>query len=191
MATSVWRNYPDSPVFPEIHEFWVLLKGTLLRWKPRNSLTPEYLIFMEHSHAVGVFVCVCEHVGGCKLFPVSLSVSYSVQNNASQQCFLEVTYFGFGSKLLFQRSPVIYCPRRKYSAFIEYTMFMYGYLDICVNVHFWLVRNGFNSSDSFRHRLWWIRLYLFIGINLVACLPSKNFGGIGVTSHVFLSLILV
>jgi hypothetical protein len=61
LATNVWRNYPDSPVFPGIHEVWVLLKGTLLRWKPRNSLMPEYLIFMGHSQTVGVFVCVWAH----------------------------------------------------------------------------------------------------------------------------------
>jgi hypothetical protein len=57
VVTNVWRSYPDSPVFPGIHEVWVLLNGTLLRWKPRNSLTPESLIFMGHSPAVGVFVC--------------------------------------------------------------------------------------------------------------------------------------
>jgi hypothetical protein len=57
VVMNVWRSYPDSPVFPGAHEVWVLLKGTLLRWKPRNSLTPGYLIFMGHSSAVGVFVC--------------------------------------------------------------------------------------------------------------------------------------
>jgi hypothetical protein len=86
-------------VFPGIHELWVLLIGNLLRLKPRNSLTPEYLIFMGHSHSLGVFVC--GHMGGCKLFPVSVSVRYSVPDNASQQCFLEVSNFGFCSMLLF------------------------------------------------------------------------------------------
>jgi hypothetical protein len=46
MASNVWRNYPNSPVFPGIHEVLELLKDTLLRRKPRNLLTPEYLIFM-------------------------------------------------------------------------------------------------------------------------------------------------
>jgi hypothetical protein len=35
------------------------------------------------------------------------------------------------------------------------------------------------------------RLYLFIGIKVVVCLPSKNIGGNDVTSCVFVSLILV
>jgi hypothetical protein len=56
-----------------IHEVLVLLEDTLLRWKPRNSLTPEYLIFMGHSHSLGVFVSVCGHVDGCKIFPISMS----------------------------------------------------------------------------------------------------------------------
>jgi hypothetical protein len=61
-AKNVWRYYPDSPVFPGIREVWSLLKGTILRWKPRNSLTPEYLILIGHSHTEGVFVCVGEWV---------------------------------------------------------------------------------------------------------------------------------
>jgi hypothetical protein len=58
MATNVCKIYPDSPVFPGIHEVLVLLKGTLLRWKPRNSLTSEYIILMDLIHSIGVFVCV-------------------------------------------------------------------------------------------------------------------------------------
>jgi hypothetical protein len=80
-------------------------------------------------------------MGGYKIFPVSVSVRYSIPYNGSQQCFLEVTHFGFGSILLFQRSAVTNCLVRKYSAFIEYAHCMSGYLDTCVNVHHWLARN--------------------------------------------------
>jgi hypothetical protein len=67
---------------------------------------------------------------------------------------------------------------------------MSRYPDTCVHVHHWLARNDFNSSDHFRHRLWWIRVSFLIGIKVVVCLLSKNFGGNDVTSHVFLSLML-
>jgi hypothetical protein len=36
----------------------VLQKGSLLWWKPRIWLTPEYLIIIELSHSVVVFMCV-------------------------------------------------------------------------------------------------------------------------------------
>jgi hypothetical protein len=58
MARNVCRTYPDSPVFPDIHDVLVLLKDTLLTWKLRNSFAPEYLILMNLSHSVGVFVSV-------------------------------------------------------------------------------------------------------------------------------------
>jgi len=48
---------------------------------------------MELSHTVGVFVCVAADVVS-QIFPVSVSVKCSVPNNASHQCFLEVTNFG-------------------------------------------------------------------------------------------------
>jgi hypothetical protein len=56
--------------------------------------------------------------------------------------------------LLFWRSTLTYCPRRKYSVFIEYAQCISRYPDTCVRVHHWLARNDFNSSDHFRHRLW-------------------------------------
>jgi hypothetical protein len=70
--------------------------------------------------------------------------------------------------------------------FIEYVQCMSGYHNACISVHYWLARNDYHSSDHFRHRLWWIRLYLFIGIKVVVCFPSKNIGGNNVTSCVFL-----
>jgi hypothetical protein len=87
-----------------------------------------------------------------KIVPGSLSVRYSIPINAIQDCFLEVSNFGFFSMLLFHRSTVINCPRRKYSAFIEYGQCMSGYHDACMYVHQWPARIDFNSSD-FRHRL--------------------------------------
>jgi hypothetical protein len=129
---------------------------------------------------------VCRHVCGCKIFPVSVSVRPSVPNNGSQQCFLEVTQFGFVSALVFWRSAVTNCLVKKYSAFIEYSQCMSGYLDTCVNVHHCLAWNDFNSSDGFRHRLWWIRVYVFICINVITYLLSKNIGGNNATSSVLL-----
>jgi hypothetical protein len=73
-----------------------LLKRTLLRWKPIYSLTTEYWIFMELNHTVCdlcVCICVCGPWGGFKIFSFSVSVKCSVPNNATQQCFLEVTNF--------------------------------------------------------------------------------------------------
>jgi hypothetical protein len=133
---------------------------------------------------------VCRRVGGCKLFPVSVFVTCSVPINASQQYFLEVTNFGFGSPLLFRRSSVTFCLRRKYSAFTEYVQCMSRYYDTCVHVHHWLARNDFNSSDHFRHRLLWIRVSFLIGIQGVVCLISKNIGENDVTLRVLLSLML-
>jgi hypothetical protein len=79
---------------------------------------------------------------------------------------------------------------RKYSAFIEHAQRMSGYLDTYVSVHHWLARNDFNSSDGFRHRLWWISVYFFIGIKELIYFLFKNIGGKDVTSWVFLSLML-
>jgi hypothetical protein len=129
-------------------------------------------------------------VGGGKIFPVSVPVRYSVSNNESQHCFLEVTDFGFGSTLLFQRSTLISFLGKIYSAFIEYVQCMSGYHDTCVHVHHWLPQNDFNSSDRFRHRHWWIRVSFLIAIKVVVYLLSKNIGGNDVTSRVFLSLML-
>jgi hypothetical protein len=58
------------------------------------------------------------------------------------------------------------------------------------HLHHFVIRNDFNSSDLFRHRLWWIRLCFFIGIKVVVRFPSKNIYGNDVTSLVFLILIL-
>jgi hypothetical protein len=82
------------------------------------------------------------------------------------------------------------CLERKYSAFIEYAQFMSRYLDTCVNVHHWLARNDFNSSDGFRHRVWWIRVYFLIGIKVVVCLLSKEIGESDVSTRVLLSLMV-
>jgi hypothetical protein len=67
---------------------------------------------------------------------------------------------------------------------------MSRYPGTCVHVHNWLARNDFNSSDCFRHRLWWIRVSFLIGIKVVVYLLSENIGGNDITSRVFLSLML-
>jgi hypothetical protein len=94
------------------------------------------------------------------------------------------------STLLFQRSIITYCPRRKYSAFIEYAQCMSRCHDTCIHVHQWLARNDFNFSDHFRHRLRWFRDSFLIGIKVVVCLLSKNIGGNDEASRVFLNLML-
>jgi hypothetical protein len=73
---------------------------------------------------------------------------------------------------------------------MEYVQCMSRHHDTGGNVHHLLTKKDFNSSDCFRHRLWWITLYLFICINVAVCLPSKNISEIDVTSHIFLILVL-
>jgi hypothetical protein len=123
--------------------------------------------------------CVCVYVG-----------MWVVVNYFLYQCLLSIllqimqfTTFSWKSLI----STIIYCWRRNYSAFIEYAQCMSGYH---VHVHLWLARNYLNSSDRFRHRLWWIRIFFLIGIKEVVCLLSKNFGGNDVTLRIFLSLML-
>jgi hypothetical protein len=70
-----------------------------------------------------------------KVFPGSVSIRCSVPNNASQECYLEGSNFGFFSKLLFPRSTVINCLRRKDSVFLKYGQCMSGYHDACMYVH--------------------------------------------------------
>jgi hypothetical protein len=67
------------------------LKRTLLRWKPILSLTPEYWVFMELSHTMGMFVWVA--AGVVSKYFRSLCLKCYVPNNASQQWFLEVNSF--------------------------------------------------------------------------------------------------
>jgi hypothetical protein len=70
-----------------------LLKRTSLRWKPMHSLTPEYWIFMELSHTVGVFVCVaCGVISQYILFKCLLNVLFQIMqvSNASWQSLILV-----------------------------------------------------------------------------------------------------
>jgi hypothetical protein len=67
-------------------------KRTFLRWKAILSLTPEYWMFMELSHTLGVFVCVA--TGVVSKYFLFLCLLNAVSNNASQQCFPKVTNFG-------------------------------------------------------------------------------------------------
>jgi hypothetical protein len=158
--------------------------------KPQK-FTYSKIVNIHGTQALCEWVCLWGCVGSCKIFSGSVSVRYSVPSHTTQECILELSNFWFCSTSLFRRLSVINCLRRKYSALIKYVPCMSWCHDTCVNVHHWLGRNDFNSSDHFRHRIWWNRLYLYIGIKVVVCLPSKNFGENDVTSRVFLSLVLV
>jgi hypothetical protein len=150
MTMSIWRNYPESPVFPDVHYVLVLLRRTLLRRKPRNSLAPEYLIFMELSHTVDVFVCG----GACvvvkfflnlclldtlfQIMQVSKASWKSLISHLAQCCnskdhLWQIVYWGNIQHSLNVPSE---CP---------------GIL--CDIVHHCLSRNDVNSSDGFMHRL--------------------------------------
>jgi hypothetical protein len=129
-------------------------------------------------------------VGVCKKCPESVSVRYSVSNHASQECVLEFSNFGVCTTLLFRRSSVINCLKRKYSAFMSMLSLCPGvmiHMSMCITDLLEMITIQVISSG----RDWCIRLYFFIGIKVVVCLPSKNFGGNDATSCVFLNLILV
>jgi hypothetical protein len=46
-ARKVGRSSPVSPVFPGIHYVLLLLKGTFLTWRYRNTLISECLLYEE------------------------------------------------------------------------------------------------------------------------------------------------
>jgi hypothetical protein len=81
-----------------------------------QKFTSSKIVNIHGTQPFSVCVCVCRHVCYCKTFPGSVSFRYSVPNNASQECFLEVSNFGFCSTLLFRRSTLINYLRRKCSA---------------------------------------------------------------------------
>jgi hypothetical protein len=58
--TAWWKMFEEITLIDQCFLVFMTLGfcWKVLRWKLRNSLTPEYLIFMGHSHAVDVFVCV-------------------------------------------------------------------------------------------------------------------------------------
>jgi hypothetical protein len=104
---------------------------------------------MDHSLSVGVFMCggAC----GLKIFPGSVSFRCSDPNNASEEYYSEDSDFGVFSALLFPRSTVIDCLRRKDSVFLPYGQCMSGYHDTCISMYRYPARIDFNSSDGFRH----------------------------------------
>jgi hypothetical protein len=169
----------------------------------RNSLTPDYLLFEEYECVyvcvlflcASVHVCVCacvwepSHTGLVVYYFFLQCCEILFSKNSSKIVSWKSIILGC-SNLLFCISSIIYSIRRKYSAFTEYAQCMSRHHDTCVNVHHWLTNKDFNSSDGFRHKPWWITLYVFICINMAVCLPSKNIVGNDVTSHIFLSLIL-
>jgi hypothetical protein len=156
-----WQKFQ----FPGDHWKLELLKRTLFRWNPIHSLTPEYWIFMELSHTVGELVCVATGVvSKYFLFLCPLNALYQIMqvSNASQKSPISVW--------LFQQSSVTTCQVRKCTAYIEYVQFMFEDLETCIHAHHWIVKNDFNYSDGFMHRLWWISAYLFIGLKVVVYL---------------------
>jgi hypothetical protein len=81
-----------------------------------QKFTYSKIVNIHGIRPLCVCVCVCRHMCGCKIFPGSVSFRYSVPNDDSQECFLEVSNFGFCSTLLFHRSTLINYLRRKYLA---------------------------------------------------------------------------
>jgi hypothetical protein len=86
-----------------------------------------------------------------KIFPGSVSVRCSDPNNASQECYLEDSNFRSFFALLFTRTTVINCLRRKDSLFLQYGKCMSGHHDACMYMHCYPGRIDFNSSDGLRH----------------------------------------
>jgi hypothetical protein len=59
-----------------------------------HTFTDTRILNVHGTKSLCGSICVCGHWGSYKIFPVSVSVKCSVPNNASQQCFPEVTNFG-------------------------------------------------------------------------------------------------
>jgi hypothetical protein len=85
-----WQNIQ----FPGDHENLELRKRTLFRWKPMHSFTDTRILNIHGTKSHCGCICVCGCWGGFQIFPVSVSVKCSIPNNASQQCFPEVSNFG-------------------------------------------------------------------------------------------------
>jgi hypothetical protein len=117
-----------------------------------QKFTYSNIVNIDGSASLRVCLCVETRVW-FTTFPGSMSIQYSVPNNVSQEFFLEVSNFGFFSALVFCRSTVVNCLRRKYSAFIEYGQCVLGCHDVCMYVHHWPARIDFNSTHRFRYRL--------------------------------------
>jgi hypothetical protein len=132
---------------------------------------------------------VCGLWCGFKIFPVTVSVKWSVPNNASQQCFQKITNFGM-AQVVIPKSAVTTCQVRKCTVFIEYVQCIFKHLETCMNVQDLLAINDFIYSDGFTHTLWWISAYFFIGLNVVVHLPSKDIVGNDVTSCFFVCLMI-
>jgi hypothetical protein len=81
-----------------------------------QKFTYPIIVNIHGTQALSGCICVGGHLGGCEIFPGSVSVRYSAPNHASQECFMEVSNLGFCSTLLFFRARVINFLRRKYSA---------------------------------------------------------------------------
>jgi hypothetical protein len=137
-------------------------------------------MFMELSHTVGVFVCVSSGVVS-KYFLLVCLLNDRFQimqvSNASRKSLISVWL-----NVVIPRSAVKTCHVRKCTEFIAYVRCIFEYLQSCIHVHHWLATNDFNYSDGLTHRLWWISAYFFMGLKVVAYLPSKDIIGNDVTS---------
>jgi hypothetical protein len=126
-------------------------------------------------------ICVCGRWCGFQMFPVSVSVKGCVPNNASQQCFPEVTNFGMAQRCYSKNQ--LWKPVRWGN--VQHSLNMSSVT--CIHVHHWLATNDFNYSDGFMHILWWISAYYIIGLKVVGYLPSKDIVGNDVTSCICVS----
>jgi hypothetical protein len=163
-----------------------LLKRTLARLKPIHSLTPQYWMFMELIHTVGIFVFVSSSVlSKYFLFLCLLNPLFQVMQvcNACWKSLISVW--------LFQISDVTTCQVRKCTAFIEYVQRMFKDLETCIQVNHWLATKDFNYSDGFTHRLCWLCAYFFIGLKVVVYLPSKDIVGKDSISYIFISWMII
>jgi hypothetical protein len=195
----LWGKIYHSPNYKQLKmaknpvSWWSLkielLKRTLLTWKPIHSLTPEYWMFMEISHTVGLLVCVTACVISKYFkFLCLLNALFQIMqvSNASRKSLILVWL-----NVAFPSSGVTTCQVKKCIAFSEYVQPMFKDLETCMHVHHWLATNGFNYSVGFMNRLWWISGYFFIGLKVVVYLPSKDIVGNEVTSCIFLSWMII
>jgi hypothetical protein len=136
--------------------------------------------------------CICVHGFWCgfKIFPVTVSVKWCVPNNASLQCFREVTNFGMAQLC----SSKVSCDNLSgeemhrihwiFPVYIRTSWDMYE----CARLACY---KCFNYSDGFMHILWWISAYFFIGLKVVVYLPSKDIVGNDVTSRIFVCSMII
>jgi hypothetical protein len=63
-----------------------------------HTFTDTTILNIHGNKSHWVCICVCGRWCGFQIFPVSVCIKCTVLNNASQQCFLEVTNFGMAQR---------------------------------------------------------------------------------------------